>query len=214
MYKREKCFIKTKKQHVSFVVGTFLSLQRERIYGLQIAWTSFVLENTKPVVSIVIMTAWTQGAGITYLENVAPRFRISWSRRKPHADEFIIFGRDLKTQCSPSASQVMRKSQVDKGRVRESSADLWMPHAGKGTWVHREALRRPGRDLLFQSRSCFQWPLGEEGKHPQSGYNDLVVSSGTEFLFLGNLKCFPTIVSPTLLSRVTHSSALTSPPSL
>lgn len=71
MYKREKCFIKTKKQHVSFVVGTFLSLQRERIYGLQIAWTSFALENTKPVVSIVIMTTWTQGAGIAYLENLA-----------------------------------------------------------------------------------------------------------------------------------------------
>lgn len=175
MYKREKCFIKTKKQHVSFVVGTFLSLQRERIYGLQIAWTSFALENTKPVVSIVIMTTWTQGAGIAYLENLAPRYHISWSRRKPHADELIIYSRDLKTQSSPSASQVLGKSQADKGRTRKSSTSLWTPHVGKGTWVHREALRRPGGHLLFQGRSYFQWPLGEEGKRPQTGYSDLVV---------------------------------------
>lgn len=92
--------------------------------------------------------------------------------------------------------------------MRESSAALWMPHVGKGTWVHREALRRPGGHLLFQSRSSFQWPLGEEGKCPQIGYNDLVVSSGTEFIFLGDLNCFPRIGSPTLLSRVTHFSAL------
>lgn len=59
MYKRDKCFIETKKQHVSFVVWHFLLTPQGGLYGLQIAQTSLALENTNPPGPTMKIISWS-----------------------------------------------------------------------------------------------------------------------------------------------------------
>lgn len=104
MYKREKCFIETKKQHVSFV-GWHFSLTPQ---GKDL-WATYCMNHLcsgKHKFSCIHShNSLESGAQFTYLENLAQGHCLSHSRRKPYADELFIYNRDLKASPLPQPAK-------------------------------------------------------------------------------------------------------------